>query len=55
MKWIWLSNKLQPTRQKPKKLPEPETQRSLALKTLTQRLRREKQYNVLDLGCSVRQ
>ena len=55
MKWIWSSNKLQPTRQKPKKLPAPESQRSLALKTLTQRLRREKQYNVLDLGCSVRQ
>ncbi len=55
MKWIWSSNKLQPKNQKPKKLPEPESQRSLALKTLTRRLRREEQYNVLDLGCSVRQ
>ena len=55
MKWIWSSKKLQPTHQKPRKLPEPETQRSLALKTLIRRLRREEQYNVLDLGCSVRQ
>ena len=55
MKWIWSSRKPQPTHQEPKKLPKPEIQRSLALRTLTQRLRSEKQYNVLDLGCSVRQ
>ena len=55
MKWIWSSHRTSSPQPEPRQLPEPEVQRSLALKTLTRKLRSEEQYNVLDLGCSVRQ
>ncbi len=55
MKWFWKNPRFQPRHQRATKLPQPEIQRSLALKKLTARLRSEQRYNVLDLGSSVSQ
>lgn len=55
MKWIWPGWKREPSHSERKSLPEPETQRSLALKKLTSRLRGDRLYDVLDLGSSVRE
>ena len=55
MKWMWKNTGSQSPYPAIQNLPEPEIQRSLALKKLTGKLQNEKRYNILDLGSSVSQ